>query len=200
MNALSPSTVVLAFVLFFPLHLPGSVPAVPEAHPLARYDIIASRSPFTLASVLDQSNASFAQNLVLVGFAKLGGEHYVTVMDRTTQVRQTLSLKANAQGIEVVEVKPNSDPLQASAVLRKGGETATVKFDEAILKTVPQPVAQAPGPGNNNRPGMPGGPQPGRFIGPGGPNMPGPQGNPNRVIRRRVVVPNTPPQSDNPNP
>lgn len=116
---------------------------VPEPQPAERYSALWQKNPFTIASVEDAPQAGFAQNLAVVGIAKIGGEAIVTVLNKQTQERFTMDSSGGPQGMKVVSVSMDTDPLKASVTIRKGGETATVGFDRALLAMTQSPAPPA---------------------------------------------------------
>lgn len=121
----------------------------------ARYAALGKKSPFTLASSTEAA-ADFAKDLVLAGFVRLDGDEYVMVADKTKPNRVLVGKKPSpsAQGMMLLEVKkdPSGDPAKMEARIKKGSETATLKYEVTGGggATPPagggQPVAAAPTP------------------------------------------------------
>ncbi|HWB58229.1 MAG TPA: hypothetical protein VG733_02005 [Chthoniobacteraceae bacterium] len=112
--------------------------AIPKGYPMNRYALLWEHSPFIVASAEQEAPPpSFAQNLVLGGVGDV-----VTVVNRTTQERFTVDTKPNEQGIKVVSVQMDDDPLKTKVTLQKGAETATISFDRGMLAMAQTPPAQ----------------------------------------------------------
>lgn len=119
---------------------------VPEGYPIGRYSSLWEHSPFTIASVqTDTVQANFASKLALVGLAKIGSDNLVTLLNKDSQERISVSSEANEQGIKLVSVDADSDPLKTTVTIQQGNETAKVKFDPALLAAPSAPVPGSPG-------------------------------------------------------
>ena len=122
---------------------------IPDGFPVNRYVSLWEHSPFTIASVQQEvAPEGFASRLALVGVAKIGSEDVVTLLNKESQERFSVGAKPDAQGLKIVTVEPNADPLKVSVTIQKGGETGRVKFDQTLLAA----VQAAPGPPNNVAP------------------------------------------------
>ena len=162
-----------------------------------RFGALAKKSPFTLASVTEE-NADFAKDLVLAGYVRMSGKDFVIVANRTRPERLMVGTEASpgAQGMVLVKLEKDSsgDPTKLQALVRKGTETATLKYE--VASATP---ASPPATGGQAVPGqvppatlaMPGQAAPGQTqnAAPAGqPNPPVP-----RVVRqRRTPVPQVP--------
>jgi len=167
---------------------PGEgLPAVLEA---GRFSPLAKKSPFTLASTTEE-NADFAKDLILAGYFRTDGKDYVLVANRTQPTRLMVGTQPSpaAQGLVLVKVErdPSGDPTKLRAQIRKGTETATLKYEAASAAPTGQP---APAPAASTPPGVPGQPPAVQNV-PGAPAA-GKAPNP-PVIRRRVIpIPSAP--------
>ncbi len=189
---------------------------IPAGYPAERYEILWQKSPFTLASVAtEQAKPGFAESLVVTGVARIGDEDFLMLFDKKSQERLMLSSTKSAGGIELVTLNASPDPLKTTATVRRGGETAVVRYDPSLL-TAPGAAQAAARPGMPGQPNMslqpgmpnpggiqpptayppaiqqppvPGGyqPVPGSGVAPGGQPIPSPA---RRIIRRPIVVPN----------
>jgi len=148
----------------------------------ARFAALAKKSPFTLASATEE-NADFAKDLILAGYVRLDGQDFVMVANRSRPDRLMVGTKASpaAQGLVLVKVErdPSGDPTKLRAQIRKGTETATLKY-EASTAPAGQPT---PAPTGSVPPGMPGQPPAVQNL-PGGPAA---GAVPTPIIRKRVV-------------
>lgn len=160
---------------------------LPASLEYSRFSALGKKSPFTLASSAEEA-ADFAKDLYLSGFVRLEGEDYVMVANKTKPDRVLVGKKPSpsAQGMLLIEVKrdPSGDPSKMEARVKKGGETATLKYEVAGGGgTPPVPVATGqpgvPAPSVPNIPGVQ--PQPGQ-AGAGAA-----QKNTPAIIRRRMI-------------
>lgn len=159
----------------------GSEEVIPKGYPMGRYAPLWEHSPFVLASVTEPPAPGFAVNLAVVALAKIGDEDVVTVVNKQSQERITLDARPNEQGIKVVSVVADPDPLKAKVTLQKGSETATVSFDRALMAVPQAPAAPALTTANLN------------FTNPGAnPGAPAPGGQPPNVSRRVIHMPPIP--------
>lgn len=171
---------------------PGTVssedPGLPRPLASGRFASLAKKSPFTLASTSEE-NADFAKDLILAGYFRMDGQDYVMVANRTQPARLMVGTQASpsAQGMVLIKVErdPSGDPTKLRAQIRKGTETATLKYEAAS----PAPTGQ-PAPVASTPPGIPGQPPAVQNL-PGAPAA-GKAPNP-PVIRRRVIpIPSAP--------
>lgn len=129
-----------------------------------RYAPLGKKSPFTLASAGEEA-ADFARDLFIAGYVRLGGEDYVMVANKTKPDRILVgkSPSPSAQGMVLVEFKkdPSGSPAKMQAKVKKGTETATLKYESsggggsgapAHMTAVPTPQAPAiPGQAQGNQ-------------------------------------------------
>lgn len=134
-------------------------PTIPEPPEAKKYSALWERNPFAIASAEDAPRPGFAQNLAVVAVAKIGEETLVTLLDRQTQERHIVDSNNGSQGMRVVSVIMDSDPLKISVILRKGNETATVGFDRTQIAAAssPAPPAHAAAPPVPIAPALPAG-------------------------------------------
>jgi len=162
--------------------------ALPSSLKAGRFAALGKKSPFTLASTTEE-NADFAKDLILAGYFRTDGQDFVLIANRTQPTRLMVGTQSSpaAQGLVLVKVErdPSGDPTKLRAQIRKGSETAMVKYE-----TSSAPAGQpAPGQAAMGQPPVPGQVVPGQPVaGQGAPAVPGqkPAQNP-PVIRRRVV-------------
>lgn len=171
------------------LEVPESAASPGEGLPVVlnagRFAALAKKSPFTLASTTEE-NADFAKDLILAGYFRTDGKDYVLVANRSHPTRLMVGTQPSpaAQGLVLVKVErdPSGDPTKLRAQIRKGTETATLKYEaagEAAGLNQPAPV---PGPA-----GLPGQPPAAQAAPAQAPAQNAP------VIRRRVVpIPSVP--------
>ncbi|NBR46056.1 MAG: hypothetical protein EBT68_02925 [Verrucomicrobia bacterium] len=196
---LALATIGLGSDLMPPLLSSSSAPAtgrdalLPTNLDPGRFSALGRKSPFTLASTIGET-ADFAKDLVLAGYVRLDGEDLVMVANRTRPERLLVGTKPSASGQGMVLLKverdPSGDPGKLKAQIRKGSETATLKYEVtspggAVPPGQPQPV--------QGQPTAPGQPVPAQAQTQAQP-VPGQPASQNPpVIRRRVVpVPSLP--------
>ena len=145
---------------------------LPKALAAGRFAPLSRKSPFTLASTTEE-NADFAKDLVLAGYVRLEGQDFVMIANRTQPNRLMVGTKPSpaAQGMVLLKVErdPSGDPTKLRAQIRKGTETAMLKYESANPGAVPpvqssgaQPTSAQPIPGQPAVPGqaaVPGQPQ-----------------------------------------
>ncbi|MGB8354682.1 MAG: hypothetical protein WCD79_12385 [Chthoniobacteraceae bacterium] len=152
---------------------------IPDGYPVDRYKSLWEHSPFTIASVQQEVvPAGFASKMALVGIAKIGSEDLVILLNKDSQERLNVGPQANEQGIKLISVEPNSDPLKVCVTIQKGSEVAKVKFDPALLSA----SAAAPNNPGNIQPQQPVPANQGQI-------MPPPAGSNPPVVRVRRSLP-----------
>ena len=165
--------------------------SLPRRLASARFAPLAKKSPFTLASTSEE-NADFAKDLILAGYVRMDGQDFVIVANRTRSERLMVGTKLSpgAQGMVLLKVDrdPSGDPTKLRAQIRKGTETATLKYEVAAAPAGQPPAGQVPGTG---QPPVPGQPQAAQLT----PGVPGQKPVPSQPIIRRRVLPIPPPPS-----
>lgn len=148
--------------------------SLPKPLEAGRYAALAKKSPFTLASAT-QENADFAKDLALAGYVRLQGKEYVMISKKNGPERFMVGTEPSpsAQGmiLQKVDRDPGGDPTKMSAVIRKGTEVATLRYESSASPVAPPPAVTP----------VPGQAQPGPAT-----TQAAPANNP-PVIRRRVV-------------
>ena len=123
---------------------------LPRSLNLSRFDALAKKSPFTLASAT--ADAAFAKDLVLGGYFRTDGEDFVIVADKTTHDRWLVGRKpSSAQGMVLQDLlkDPSGDLSMLQAKIKKGTEMATLKYEPTggsgtPVAPIPTPVAPIP--------------------------------------------------------
>lgn len=108
---------------------------VPEPLPPNRYAVIWEKSPFALKTAAPalEAGRSFAAELNLAGLADVDGE--VTVYLKNSKSGEYLTVTPTAtpeSDVVLVKINEHEDPQQVSVEVRKGTETATVKYPAEI--------------------------------------------------------------------
>jgi hypothetical protein len=156
---------------------PSSAPAtqtssgLPGALDYSRFSALGKKSPFTLSSSPEEG-ADFAKELYLAGFVRLDGQDFVMVASKTKPDRILVGkkLSPSSQGMLLMEIKkdPAGDPTKMEAKIKKGTETAILKYDAtggggapppvpavaAAQPSVPVPLPQIPGLPGQLQPGQ----------------------------------------------
>jgi hypothetical protein len=138
----------------------------PKAYSADRYAAIWKRSPFIVETVAVQQSAGLATKYSLVGIAQMNNEPVVFLQDNNASdpargrilVSKTHPSPSQISlGIELVSLVIDRDPGNSSAVIRKGGEQATLSYAASQLasagKAAGAPAAPRPGIPAPNMPG-----------------------------------------------
>ncbi len=147
---------LLAFVTSQALALESAVPA---AFPADRYEKMAEKSPFALATPaapVVAPQASFAANWFLTAVGRdAQGQDFITIKAQDGSVHFSLSgNEANPEtGVSLASVNWSDTFRESTAIIKKGGETAKLVFSKE------EAVMPAPQPGGA-KPPLPGGMQP----------------------------------------
>src|ERR1700677_3427445 len=121
---------------------------LPGGFPADRYSTLWEHSPFTISSIQQEAvPPGLADKLTLVGLAKVCEEDIVTLLNKESMERIYLRTNTSPQGLKIVSVELNADPMKACVTIQKGNETARVVFD-TNAPTGGQ-VAVSPNPVNN---------------------------------------------------
>jgi hypothetical protein len=112
----------------------------PVALPLSRYEKMADRSPFAVASESAPVNlpaAGFAKDIVLTGAVHLSNGDYITIASRDQS--QSFSLRTGTvyNGFSLVNVAWSDAIGKTRATIKCGTEFAIISFDEAMLRQSP---------------------------------------------------------------
>jgi hypothetical protein len=161
---------------------------IPQSFPANRYDKLIEKSPFAPATPVADPNevAGFAQNLYVTGIGKIGNQDCVYIASRADdKARYTLfSGEEGPQGMKIERINYSNDIGRTKVTIRKGGDSATLQFDQAVLLHTAAPTApQQP---QINVPRLGGPIQPGQLT--NGNQQPGPGGGPPGESRRRIRI------------
>ena len=133
--------------------------AVPAAFPADRYEKMAEKSPFALATPaapVVAAQASFAANWFLTAACRDSeGKDFITIKAQDGSVHfSLLGNEANPEtGVSLASINWSDTFRESTAIIKKGAETAKLVFSkEEALAVAPQP--------NGARPPLPGGMQP----------------------------------------
>jgi hypothetical protein len=158
----------------------GTSQPLPTPFPETRYQQMSARSPFAIASAAAATPAAtpgFAAQLYVDGVAHLGQSDFVAIKSRDPQKPVTVFVevgKSTDDGLKVERVMWSEQMGKSTVEVSKGGDRATLAFDEAQLAMVASPPPPPPVPQPPRRMGVP--------I-PGQPRVPRP---PNTILQNGV--------------
>ena len=163
---------------------------LPAGLQIDRFSALGKKSPFTLASATEEM-VDFAKDLYLGSYFRVDGKDFIIVGNRSSPGRITVGTvpPKDAGGLVLVKIErdPSGDPKKLRAKVRKGGEIATLKYEEAgVSPTSALPVAGAVSP-------VAGQPTPNPSPVPGSPQaippVPGQAATLNPPVTRRRITP-----------
>ena len=131
---------------------------LPTPFPQARYQLMSARSPFALATASVATAAptpGFAAQLYVDGVAHVGSTDFVAIKSRDASKPVAIFLevgKSTGDGLKVESVKWSDVMGKSTVDVSKGGERATLIFDE---HQIAQEAAPAPVPQGMQFPGHP---------------------------------------------
>jgi hypothetical protein len=124
---------------------------VPKAFTFARYQAMMDRSPFAVATAVAAPAATpnFAKDLYIANAARSGTGAFVTIASSADKnFKKYLSTDAPEDGYTITNVEWSEKVGATKVTIAKDGQTATLTFNEALLKTAapnqPQPQPQPP--------------------------------------------------------
>jgi hypothetical protein len=135
---------------------------LPTPFPAARYQQMSARSPFAVSTASEATAAAtpgFAAELYVDGVAHVGGSDFVAIKSRDPDKPAAMFVevgKSTEDGMKVERVQWSNEMGKSTVDVSKGGEKATLVFDEAqIAKNAGAAPAMAPGPRIVTLPNMP---------------------------------------------
>lgn len=110
-------------------------PVIPAQFPTSRYESLWKNSPFAKRRISDFETPLLAQQYSLGGFAKIGDETYITVVETSTQRRFLVSkTPSKDHSITLISANEVSDkPLESTAIISVGGTNHKITFDKSSL-------------------------------------------------------------------
>ena len=120
----------------------SAAPAVgplPTPFPESRYQQISTRSPFTVATAaapVAAATPGFAAQLYVDGVGRIGTNDYVAIKSRDPDQPNVIFLevgKSTDDGLKVERVTWSNEMGKSTVDVSKGGERATLSFDEAQI-------------------------------------------------------------------
>ncbi len=146
---------------------------LPLPFPEARYQQMSARSPFAIATASAAATAAptpgFAAQLYVDGVAHVGTTDFVAIKSRDPDQPTVVFLAVggtSTDGLKVERVAWSNEMGKSTVDVSKGGEKATLEFDEQTIKSAA--VATAPNQPGIRMPMMPGQGRPPNFQGPNG--------------------------------
>jgi hypothetical protein len=189
MTKMNSTRYALLLLLGFPLRMVFA-DDLPKPFAFARYQTMMDRSPFAVATaVVPVTAPSFAKDLYVANAAKSKEGDLVTIASSTDKnFKKYLTTAAAVEGYTITGIEWSDKVGATKVTIAKDGQTATLSFNEALLR-------QPAGPGQNPVPQPPNketAAQPAAPIVPGAqPVIPGAQ--PNAVKPMPVPALPTPP-------
>jgi hypothetical protein len=133
----------LAAMIIAPAFVPGALAndQVPAGFPANRYARLWERNPFTLVTpAAPQAGPSVFDKLALVSWFRAGQKAVVFVQNTETNELQKITTNPNAQGLRLVEIRPNPSPQAVEAVIADSTQQGAVRFRLDV-----QPAGGTPG-------------------------------------------------------
>lgn len=106
-----------------------------------QFAMLWQRSPFVLSSV--ETVSDLARRYSISGVAMLGDKPCVFIRDNKDQRRYGLSEVENDDGMRLVRLMENDDPLKVKATVLIAGREGTLTYDAQALKTAATPSPEA---------------------------------------------------------
>lgn len=129
----------------------GTAQPLPTPFPAARYQQMSAKSPFavaTAAAATAEVTPGFAAQLYVDGVARVGDTDFVAIKSRDPDKPAAIFVEvgeSTEDGIKVERVKWSDEMGRSTVDVSKGGEKATLEFDEQTLQTVAAGPALPPG-------------------------------------------------------
>lgn len=136
--------------------MPEEEKAIPTPYPASRYEAAWAKNPFLLKTVAPaQPTASFADDWALAGMSNLQGKLRVTLQNKQTGEYKRLTGEGG-ESSDLKLIKANFSKVRSEqfAEISNGTETATIKFDDALVSR-PLTVVATGKPGAPGAPGVP---------------------------------------------
>jgi len=151
----APALVLLASGIVAWQGVARAAQPLPTPFPEARYQTMSAKSPFAVSTATTASAAptpGFAAQLYVDGVAHLGTSDFVAIKsrdpDKPTVIFQEVG-KSTDDGILVERIHWSDEMGKSTVDVRKGGEKATLNFDEAQMAksagAVPAALGAPPG-------------------------------------------------------
>lgn len=137
---------ILTYYLFcllivISMDLRAGDPVSPEEAPLRdeeQFAMLWKRSPFVLSSVEPINDLS--GRYAISGVATVGNKPRLFIRDNKEQQNYGLSDIADANGMRLIKLIENRDPLKVKAIVQIAGRETTLTYDAEALKAVAVPA------------------------------------------------------------
>lgn len=135
--------------------------AIPQSYPLDRYQASWKKNPFLLKTApVVQQRETWAIDWALSSIAEIDGEFRVSIRNKKTGEYRRIHKDDKDAEFNLVSVNLQPDRKASSAELSKGGEIATLTYDQAAMAPAPRAATPAGQPGVR----APGAPAPGQPM------------------------------------
>ena len=137
----------LLLLLCLPLRLVFAEEKLPKPFSIARYQAMMDRSPFAVATAIAAPAATpnFAKDLYIANAAHSKEGDLVTVASSTDKnFKKYLSTSAAVDGYSIVSIEWSDKVGATKVTISKDDQTATLSFNEALLKGPAGPGGQNP--------------------------------------------------------
>ncbi len=118
--------------------------AIPQPEPFARYEPMLKHSPFAVATAAAPVGATpdFAKELYVANAGHSKDGDFVTIASTTNRdLKLYLTTKNAVDGYSVPNIQWSDRVGETKVTIAKGGQTATLGFNEAVLSQAIQNVA-----------------------------------------------------------
>jgi hypothetical protein len=151
-------------------------PVIPVPFTIARYEPAWSKNPFMRKTVaIAAPQETFAKDWALSGMAEFDGKIRVTLINKQTGERKRITSEDSPEAeFKLVKANFSRKRSDASVEVQKGGETATLKYDENLSS---RPITVV------NTQLVPGNAQPGQPVQPGQAGQRGQPGQPGQPVQ-----------------
>lgn len=126
------------------LALVATEPDLPLALPFERYQAMAERSPFALATPSVKSpeeSAPFAANLYVTGLGRIGDTDCAFIASRDQQKRYVLVAgEPGPDGLTLSSIAWSDQVGKSRITISKSGEIGVLEFDQAVIQAPPAPI------------------------------------------------------------
>lgn len=115
---------------------------VPKQFTFARYQGMLDRSPFAVATAVaaPAPTPNFAKDLYIANAARSGSGAFVTIASSADKAfKKYLSTDAAEDGYSITDVEWSDKVGATKVTISKDGQTATLAFNEALLKSAAPP-------------------------------------------------------------
>lgn len=136
----------LSVLLSVPLGIVVAEDKLPKPFSIARYQGMMDRSPFAVATaVAPAATPNFAKDLYIANAAHDPGGDLVTIASSTDKMfKKYLSTNGPVDGYAIVSIEWSDKVGATKVTISKDDQTATLSFNEALLKGPAGPGGQNP--------------------------------------------------------